>query len=79
MINPQGNLWKLYPNPCKELVYVTSETEVIYTLFDEMGRKIDSGSVSRDKPIQVSHLSKGIYFVSLINAYSSGTIKFVKD
>lgn len=79
IINPQGNLWKLYPNPCNELVYVTSETEVAYTLFDEMGRKINSGSVSRDKPIQVSHLSKGIYFVSLINANSSGTIKLVKD
>jgi hypothetical protein len=79
IINPQGNLWKLYPNPCKENVYISSETEVAYVLFDEMGRKIDTGTVSKDKSIQVSQLPKGIYFVSLITEDSSETIKLIKE
>lgn len=77
IVNPQGNLWKLYPNPSKDYIYSTSEKDIVYILYDELGRKINSGVVSKIKPIWVGNLSKGIYFAALVNDTNSETVKLL--
>jgi len=75
--DPKEKQWKLYPNPSKDQVYVTSEFEVAFTIYDGMGRTVDSGFISQTNPINVGNLSQGIYFVSLANENRSVTTKLI--
>ncbi len=58
---------KIYPNPFVDYIQldindapVSSEKEIIVSIFDMMGRKVYETTVKRGK-IYLSHLSKGIY------------------
>lgn len=76
--NPQGVQWKLYPNPSRDAVYLSSEVAIEFVLFDELGRTISTGVVSSTIPLDISKVSVGMYFVTLKVSGGTETIKLLK-
>ncbi len=78
--SPSKNLFHCYPNPANESIYVilpslSSKTESV-TLYNSQGIAIQNEAISSaSTQIFISHLPKGIYFISLQNDHQ----KFVKN
>jgi photosystem II stability/assembly factor-like uncharacterized protein len=83
--NPVSNLNRieidnsisLFPNPTSSEITITSDkfTNEPYTLFDQMGRTVGSGTLAgTSTTISLSSLSKGIYILKVEGAYESAIV-----
>ena len=70
----------LYPNPAKEMVQFTLESDAQVSIFDMTGRKVNEMSVAAGQAqINVSELENGVYFVNFRYANGNTVVsKFVK-
>jgi hypothetical protein len=73
----------LYPNPSKTLVYFKfplNVNELKVTLFNIIGKQVKTFSITRNNnSINISSLSKGIYFTRIESENSSKSLKLIKD
>ena len=72
---------KLYPNPAKNMIEMTSN-QVIKSLMviDINGRVLQILEIlTTDYSLDISNLSKGVYFVELQSGESKSTKKFIKN
>lgn len=76
----EATMFNLYPNPTREQVSFTLESDAQVSVFDMMGRKVsEMDAVAGDAQLNVSQLENGVYFVNV--RYANGTTavsKFVK-
>ena len=76
----EATMFNLYPNPAREQVSFTLESDAQVSVFDMMGRKVsEMDAVAGDAQLDVSQLENGVYFVNV--RYANGTTavsKFVK-
>ncbi|GAA5090953.1 hypothetical protein GCM10023210_17810 [Chryseobacterium ginsengisoli] len=75
-INPSDEI-EIYPNPVKDLLYVKSDTEMLYEIYDMGGRIISKGQTS-NRQINVLILLKGSYILKLYSDKTTVTKKFIK-
>ena len=70
----------LYPNPAREQVSFTLESDAQVSVFDVMGRKVtEINAVAGEAQLNVSQLENGVYFVNVRYANGSTAVsKFVK-
>jgi hypothetical protein len=67
---------KVYPNPTSEVLYIASETEPTrIDLYDILGKQVLTST--RSKELNVSHLTRGVYFVKVSFADNQITKKIV--
>lgn len=67
----------LFPNPATDYISITNlNTQDNYTIYDVLGKKVNSGQLLIDSKISVAQLEKGIYFLKLEN-YK--TLRFLKN
>jgi hypothetical protein len=64
------------PNPTKGLINCSYRKAFSYKLYNQDGRLIETG-MSKEN-INISHLSDGIYFISIFNDSINNTFKIVK-
>ncbi|SHG65066.1 Por secretion system C-terminal sorting domain-containing protein [Flavobacterium micromati] len=76
----------LYPNPASTFINIFAENKLeipeMYTLINNLGQIIESKTLitSEDLEINVSGLSKGIYFLKLTkNNFETKTIQFIRN
>lgn len=74
----------IYPNPAKNLISINNEFKGLFvtiTIVDNVGRLVYNKSVpaSNNISIDVTHLSKGTYFLSASDGKESRQSLFVKD
>lgn len=55
---------KLYPNPAKDILYISNTTNEDYRIFDMGGKLINSGKLERGS-VNVSGLIKGAYMIQI--------------
>ena len=55
---------KLYPNPARDILYISNTTSEDYKIFDMGGKLIDSGKLQRGS-VNVSNLIKGTYMIQI--------------
>ncbi|WP_294308579.1 reprolysin-like metallopeptidase [uncultured Chryseobacterium sp.] len=55
---------KLYPNPAKDILYISNSTNEDYRIFDMGGKLINSGKLERGS-VNVSSLIKGAYMIQI--------------
>ncbi len=68
----------LYPNPVSDVLNLsTSGTLESYDIYTITGQRVDGGALSQSF-VQVSNLSRGLYFIEVSNEFGTKTIKFVK-
>jgi len=69
----------LYPNPTASILNIkvsANHTKQTYTIANALGKIVLEGKLNKDNtPINVEHLSKGIYFIRLDNTNTSTFIK----
>ncbi|CAH0202937.1 reprolysin-like metallopeptidase [Chryseobacterium sp. Bi04] len=65
---------KLYPNPARDILYVSNTASEDYKIFDMGGKIVDSGKLQRGS-VNVSGLIKGTYMIQI----GEITKKFVKN
>ncbi len=65
---------KLYPNPVKDILYISNTTSEDYKIFDMGGKLIDSGKLQRSS-VNVSGLVKGAYMIQV----GESAKRFVKN
>lgn len=67
---------KIYPNPAADLLYITSETEPTrIDLYDFLGKQVLTSTQSKE--LNVSQLTRGVYFVKVSFANNQVTKKIV--
>ncbi|UOK43594.1 MULTISPECIES: T9SS type A sorting domain-containing protein [Flavobacterium] len=63
------NLISVYPNPANNEIHLNAKENTLgmrYTLYDHLGRAVMSGKLEeQDSTIVTSHLSKGVYILSI--------------
>jgi len=70
---PDGTLIKLYPNPARDIVYLTG-TSGMACIYDITGRLILSKQIEDEGWIDVRTLTKGTYFMRI----NGKSYKFIK-
>ncbi|AZB32816.1 reprolysin-like metallopeptidase [Chryseobacterium bernardetii] len=55
---------KLYPNPVKDIMYISNTTSEDYKIFDMGGKVVGSGKLQRGS-VNVSNLIKGAYMIQI--------------
>lgn len=65
---------KLYPNPVKDILYISNTTAEDYKIFDMGGKLINSGKLERGS-VNVSGLIKGAYLIQIGEASK----RFIKN
>ncbi|MDY8137856.1 leucine-rich repeat domain-containing protein [Aquimarina sp. 2201CG5-10] len=70
--------FKLYPNPVTDMVYIRSEEEIqTVRLYSILGEEIKVNNQDKSK-IDVSFLSKGVYFLIIETDKGKGTQRLIK-
>ncbi len=69
----------IYPNPAKNTIHISSETGTLksISIFNLLGKNIMHSNPVND--INISHLEKGIYFLSITIGNKKITKKFIKQ
>jgi hypothetical protein len=77
-LNPQ---FKVYPNPVRDKVYVTSESSgsVEFRLFNLNGQEVLHGTTSSESAINLSSLTEGVYFIHLQNEQATSIQRLIKQ
>lgn len=72
---------KLYPNPARNTIHITSNQVIeAITVIDINGRELQSLEISTsDYSLDISNLSKGVYFIELLSGEPKVTKKFIKN
>lgn len=71
----------IYPNPTSQnigIIGLKDSEASDYTIFDTLGRKVNSSSAIINNQIDVSGLNTGVYFVSISFDNKTQTLKFIK-
>lgn len=58
-------LFTVYPNPARDIVYINSEKEVSIVIYDLYGRQVKTLAKGNHKQIAVSDLTSGTYLITL--------------
>ncbi len=72
---------KLYPNPARNTIQITSSQVIeALTVIDINGRELQTLEIlTTDYTLDISNLSKGVYFIELLSGESKFTEKFMKN
>jgi len=66
----------IYPNPTNDFIKITNlNTETKITVFNSLGQKVKETTIQNNENINVSKLSKGVYYIKIDNKKG---VKFIK-
>ena len=73
---------KIYPNPAKEVIYITHGTEQFFEVIitDISGKHILQTALQNAQPLQIRHLAKGTYLLTVTtkSLKQTNTYKIIK-
>jgi hypothetical protein len=73
---------KIYPNPAKEVIYITHPTEQFFEVIitDISGKHILQTALQNTQPLQIRHLAKGTYLLTVTtkSLKQTNTYKIIK-
>jgi hypothetical protein len=73
------NLYSIYPNPAKDMLYIIGENTSItsISISDETGKIIVTSNQNNN--ISIATLEKGVYFLQITNTKGNEVLKFIKE
>lgn len=74
---PDIFLFSVYPNPAEELLHIDNSYVKSATIYNITGKKVFE--VNDQNRINVSSLSKGVYFIKVSDGINASTKKFIKE
>lgn len=70
---------RIYPNPVKDQFYIGIYEKAEIQIFDPTGKLASSQTSENNRPIDVSNLKKGIYFVQIYTGQKKSLHKLIKN
>jgi hypothetical protein len=67
----------IFPNPVSDKLFVNAKNNFDFIIFNRLGQKLKE--IKNKNEIDVSYLSKGIYFVQIFDGLKSTVKKFIKN
>ncbi len=68
---------KVYPNPSSEIIQISElKTKKNYRIYNVVGTKIKTGSISNNETVDIKNFANGLYFLKFDNG---NTLKFIKE
>ncbi len=66
----------IYPNPASTTVYIANKNThtLQVTLYSAVGQKVWSGAMTKDLAIPVGHLSKGMYYLQVMDTNNGAIV-----
>jgi hypothetical protein len=77
-IDEASDLFKVFPNPTKDIITIEGNEEFNYTLFDLNGRAMIQGKGNNMETISLQSLMNGQYILSLNTGNSTRNLKVTK-
>lgn len=78
----QTRLIELYPNPATNELNIRSTDfknhQLVYSIVDMVGRTLETNTLITPAVIDISNLSKGVYFIHAVEEKKVSTLKFIK-
>ena len=76
----EADLFSIYPNPVKDILNVQGKSldAADFEIHHITGSKVMTGKINNGK-INVKHLTKGIYIISVKKEGKTSTLKFIKQ
>ena len=72
------NNFKAYPNPANNVLNVKYNGEANISIFNVIGKEIQSTNVNQEKTINISNLTTGVYFLKISDGRATAIRKFIK-
>lgn len=69
----------VYPNPCKDMLTVSGSHLEDYTLSNLSGQVVKSGQFNNRRMVDISHLTKGIYLMTITSNGRKQVRKILKE
>ncbi|MBO7082720.1 MAG: T9SS type A sorting domain-containing protein [Bacteroidales bacterium] len=69
----------IYPNPVNSTLYIQSGDEFSYFMFNGMGQQVANGNAKGTATINVSNMTKGVYFLRITTGNGISTKKVVVE
>jgi len=75
-----NSTFKLYPNPTKDILFLTSEKNITkYVIYNAKGEIINEENLQiTNKEINVTNLSSGVYYIKVFSEEKTEVIKWIK-
>lgn len=72
--------FNIYPNPANDVLHVNAgDAEFEYSFYNSVGQLVLNGTVRGSQAIDISSLSKGVYFIRLTTDSKSGVERIVVE
>ena len=78
-VEDNTSLFKVYPNPAKDILYINSAAEFTYSLYNNMGQEMKKGNGQGTQQLNVSDMSKGVYFLQITTGSRTNIQKIVVE
>ena len=71
--------FNIYPNPVNSTLYINGGSEYSYVMYNGMGQQVAAGNASGAQMINVSNMTKGVYFIRLTSGAQVSIQKVVVE
>ena len=76
-INETDVEFSVYPNPVNNTLYINGGSQYSYVMYNGMGQQVATGEASGSHTINVSDMTKGVYFLRLTNGMQTNMQKVI--
>lgn len=74
-----ANPFTLYPNPFVDRIYFAQPITGTVSIFDNLGKQIQEEQIVAASEINLQHLKKGVYILSITDKKTRISSKIIKD
>ncbi len=78
-INETDVEFSVYPNPVNGTLYINGGSQYSYVMYNGMGQQVAAGEASGSQTINVSNMTKGVYFLRLTSGAQVSIEKVVVE
>ena len=71
--------FNVYPNPVNSTLYINGGSQYSYVMYNGMGQQVAAGNASGAQMINVSNMTKGVYFIRLTSGAQISIQKVVVE
>ena len=68
---------RVYPNPVSNTLYISSNADFTYSMYNNMGQEVVKGNAQGSQRINVNELPKGIYFLRITSGGQTNVQKII--
>ena len=79
-VSENESVFTLYPNPARSILYINGgQSEFDYAIYNGIGQQVANGKGNGNCSINISNLTKGVYFIRITNGMQSNMQKVVVE